>query len=194
VVLGDSVLPAVAAALGEDVEADLLYELDHLQFILHPAPAGEYPLHALLGGEEFQGSLADAAVLLLVGEEEHEAVEGGHAVAELPHVPHLVFAQLVQQPQLPEVVHQQRLEVNVQLHRVVLPSPKHLPVPLHRLLLKHHRGGLGSGRQGLPGWLLGDLVRQLQRRFQFFILVEGELVEVGHVLVIDKFLHAKIFL
>lgn len=87
----DEILPLVALALGEDVPPHLLYKFNHLQLVLHPAAAGQDAPDALLGGEEVERLLADAPVGLAVAEEQHEAVEGGHAGVELVQVRHLVF-------------------------------------------------------------------------------------------------------
>lgn len=154
-------LPLAAAAGGEDVEPQLLDELNHLQFGAHAAAAGQDPPQALLGTEEFQRARADALVLGVSGEEEHEAAEGGHSFDELLEVGELVRAELVEHAQFLEEVHEEGLEVDVELDRVVLAAPPHLPVLINKFLVEDHSGHL---RLGLPLFflsllgLLGDVV------------------------------------
>ena len=154
-------LPLAPPAGGQDVEPQLLDELYHLQLGAHAASAGEDPPQALLGGEEFQRACPDGLILWFSGEEEHEAVERGHSFDEVLEVGQLVRVELVEHPQLLEVVHKQGLEVDVELDRVVLAAPPHLPVLINKFLVEDH-----SGRQrlGLPLFflcllgLLGDVV------------------------------------
>jgi hypothetical protein len=188
----NDVLPLVALALREDVEPHLLDELDHLQFGLHLAPACQNAADAVGGGEQLEGALPDAAVELAVVEKEHQAVEGRHSLAEFVHLSDLVVVELVEHLQFPEVVHQQGLEVDVELHRVVLAASEGLPIPLNIFLLKHDAGfGLGL-RLNLNLLFPFDLVSHFQRRLQFFVLVEGRVVEIGDLLMMEKLLNAAI--
>jgi hypothetical protein len=98
-------------------------------------------------------------------------VERRHSLAEFVEPDLLIFIELVEHPQLLEVVNQQCLKVDIQLDSIVLTAPKDLPVFLDSFLLKDYVSLFLRFRLGLKLRPTIHLLCDIKGRMLFLILV-----------------------